>query len=56
MYSWAIPRSSVFCDSMFLVFSGVSLEIAASFLLFLKVAMILRKSSVSCEDWIDTIL
>ena len=43
MYSWAISGSSVFRDWLFLVFSGVSLETAAIFLLFLKVAMLLRE-------------
>ena len=43
MYLWAIPRSSVFCHWLFLVLSDVSLETAANFLLFLKVAMIMRK-------------
>ena len=43
MYSWANPGSSVFCDWLFLVFVGVSLEIAANFPLFLNVAMILRE-------------
>ena len=47
MYSWAIPGSSVFCDRLFLVFSGVSLETAAHFLLFLKFAMILREKVLS---------
>ena len=41
--SGAISGSSVFCDRLFFVFSGVSLETAANFLLFLKVAMILRE-------------
>ena len=43
MYSSAIPGLSVFCDWLFLVFSGVSLETAAKFPLFLNVAMILRE-------------
>ena len=42
-YSWAISGSSEFCDWLFLVFSCVSFETAANFLLFLKVAMILRQ-------------
>ena len=50
MYSWAIAGSSVLCDWLFLVFSGVSLETAANFLLFLKVAMILREKF--CQLWI----
>ena len=49
MYSWAISGLSVFCDWPFLVFSGVSLETAANFLLFLKVAMILREKF--CQQW-----
>ena len=53
MYSWAIPGSSVFCDWRFLVFSAVSLETAAKFLLFLNVALTLREELVSCEEWID---
>ena len=49
MYSWAISGSSVFCDWLFLVFSGVSLETAANFPFFLKVAMILREKL--CHLW-----
>ena len=49
MYSWAISGSSVFCDWLFLVFLGVSLETTANFLLFLKVAMTLRKKF--CQQW-----
>ena len=49
MYSWAISGSSVFCDWLFLVFSSVSLETAANFLLFLKFAMILREKF--CQLW-----
>ena len=49
MYCWAISGSSVFCDWLFLVFSGVSLETAANFSLFLKVAMILREKF--CQQW-----
>ena len=49
IYSWALPGSSVFCDWIFLVFSGVFLETAANFLLFLKIAMILRKEV--CQQW-----
>ena len=48
MYSWAISGWSVFCDWLFLVFSGVSFETAASFLLF-KVAKILREKF--CQQW-----
>ena len=36
MYSWANPRSSVFCDWLFLVFSGASLETAAKFPVILQ--------------------
>ena len=49
MSSWEVSGSSVFCDYLFLVFSGVSLETAASFLLFLTVAMILRETF--CQQW-----
>ena len=49
MYSGAIPGSSVFCDWLFLVLSGVSLETAANFFLFLSVAMILREKL--CQLW-----
>ena len=49
MYCWATPGSSAFCDWVFLVFSGVSLETATNFLLFLKIAMILRKKF--CQLW-----
>ena len=49
MYSWAIPGSSMFCDLLFLVFSGVFLETAANFFLFFKVAMILREKF--CQLW-----
>ena len=49
MYSWAISRSSVFSDWLFLVFPGVSPETAAKFLLFVKFAMILRQKF--CQLW-----
>ena len=49
IYSSVISGLSVFCDWLFLVFSGVSLETAANFLLFLKVAMILREKF--CQLW-----
>ena len=49
MHSWAISGSSVFCDWLFLVFSGVSLETAAKFFLFLRVTMILREKF--CQQW-----
>ena len=42
MWSWVASGSSVFCTLLFLVLSGVSMETAASFLLFRKVAMRLR--------------
>ena len=53
MYSSAIPGLSVFCDWLFLLFSAVSLETAANFLLVLNVVMIWGKTSVSCNDWND---
>ena len=43
IYSSAIPGLSVFCDWLFLVFSGASPETASNFLLFLNVAMTLRE-------------
>ena len=49
MYSWAIPGSNVFRDWLFLVISGVSLETAANFLLFLNFSMILREKL--CQLW-----
>ena len=49
MYFWTIPRSSVFCDWLFLVFSGVSLETATISLLILNVVMILREKL--CQFW-----
>ena len=49
MYSWAISGSSVFCDLLSVVFSGVSLESIANFPLFLKVAMILMEKF--CQFW-----
>ena len=52
MYFSANPGLSVFCDWLFLVFSGVSLEAAANFHLFLNVAKILREKCVICQDWI----
>ena len=42
IYSWAISGSIVFRDRVFFVFSGISLETTANFLLSLKVAMIMR--------------
>ena len=53
MYSSAIPGISVFCDWLFLVFSGVSPETAANFLLFVNVSIILTEKLVSSEDWSD---
>ena len=49
MYSWAILVSNVFCDWLFLVFSVVSLETAANFLLLFKVAKTLREKL--CQLW-----
>ena len=43
MYSWVVSGSSEFRDWVSLVFSGVSLETAASFLLFFNVAINLRE-------------
>ena len=43
MYTSAITRLSVFCDWFILLFSGVSLETAESFFIFLNVTMILRE-------------
>ena len=43
IYSWVNPGSSVLCDWLFFVFSGVSLETAANFLLLLRVATILKE-------------
>ena len=50
MYSPAISGLSVFCDWLFLVFSGVPLETAANFLLFLSVAINQREKLVSCGN------
>ena len=55
MYSWANSGSSVFCDWLSLAFSGVSLETAANFLLFLKMPWYWGKKSVSGEDWIEVL-
>ena len=41
--SWASSGSSVFCDRLFPVLSGVSFDTAPNFLSFFLVAMILRK-------------
>ena len=43
MYSSAIHGLSMFCDWLFLVFSGVFLETAANFPLILNVALILKE-------------
>ena len=56
MYSWANSGSSVFRDWLFLVFSGVSLETAASFLLFSKLPWYWKKSSASSGGWIDVFI
>ena len=40
----------MFYDWLFLVFSVVSLETAANFLVFPNVSIILKKSLVSCEN------
>ena len=53
MYSSPIYGLSVFCGWLFLVFSGISPETAANFLLFLNFAIILREKLVGSEDWID---
>ena len=42
-HSWAISGSIVFRDWVLLILSGASLETAASFRLFLNVAMLLKK-------------
>ena len=52
MYSWVSSGSSVFCALLFLAPSGVSLETADNFPLFLNVSMLLREISISGEDWI----
>ena len=49
MYSWVDSGSSTFCALLPLLPSGVSLETAANFLLFLNVAILLRKNS--CQWW-----
>ena len=49
MYSSAIPGLIVFCDWLFLLFSGVSPENAANSFLFHNVAMILREKL--CQLW-----
>ena len=48
-YSWAIRGSSVFCDWLFRVLSGVPLETAALFTLFLNDDTILRENL--CHLW-----
>ena len=49
IYSSTIPVLSVFCDWLFLVFSGVNRGTAANFLLFLNVAITLREKL--CKLW-----
>ena len=49
VYFCAIPRSSLFCDWLFLVFSDASLETDAHFFLFLNFAKILREKL--CQLW-----
>ena len=54
LYYSAIPGSSVFCDWLCLVFSGVAPETVANFLLFLDIAMILRENRWNwgiCQFW-----
>ena len=52
IYSWVSSGSRTFGALPLLVLSGVSLETAANFLLFLNVAMLLGENLFSCEDWI----
>ena len=47
MYSSAITGLTVFCDWLFLLFSGISLETSANFLFFLSVAIFLKETLVS---------
>ena len=47
MWFRAILESSLYCDWLFLVFSGIPLATAANFHLFLKVAMILKGKVLS---------
>ena len=56
MFSWANSGSSVFCDWLFLVFSGVSPETAADFSYSPRLPWYWGKCSVSCEDWIEIFL
>ena len=49
MYSSAITGSSMFFDSLFLVYFGACLKTAVTFPLFLNVAMILREKL--CQLW-----
>ena len=53
MYSSAIPGLHVFCDCLFLVSSGVSVETSANFLLLFKIAINLREKLIICEDWMN---
>ena len=47
MLSWANSGSSTFLPLLLLLLSGVSLETAANFLLFLNVAIFLEKGKIS---------
>ena len=47
MYSWVNSGSSTFCPLLPLLPSGVSLETAANFLLFLNIAILLEGKSLS---------
>ena len=49
IYSWSIRGSSVFCAWLLFVFSSVSLETAAIFLLIFNVALIVREKL--CQFW-----
>ena len=53
MYCSSTPGLSVFYDWLSFEFSGVSLETAANFFLFLNVAIIRREKLVTLIDWID---
>ena len=52
IYSWVSSGSRTLGAFPLLVLSGVSLETAANFLLFLNVAILLGENLFSCEDWI----
>ena len=49
MYSWVNSGSSTVCPLLLLLPSGVSLETAANFLLFVNVAILLQGKS--CQRW-----